>query len=160
MKKSYLSETVQSIQPSGIRKFFDLAATMEGVISLGVGEPDFVTAWNVREASIMSLEQGLTSYTANAGLISLRKELSHYLYKRFHINYSPEEELIITVGGSQALDLAFRAILNSGDEVIIPEPCFVAYGALTTLAGGVPVYLSTTAEKKISKQILLIFAQS
>ncbi|PRS41653.1 aromatic amino acid aminotransferase [Bacillus sp. NMCC4] len=147
MKKSYLSETVQSIQPSGIRKFFDLAATMEGVISLGVGEPDFVTAWNVREASIMSLEQGLTSYTANAGLLSLRKELSHYLYKRFHIDYSPEEELIITVGGSQALDLAFRAILNSGDEVIIPEPCFVAYGALTTLAGGVPVYLSTSAEK-------------
>lgn len=147
MKKSYLSETVQSIQPSGIRKFFDLAATMEGVISLGVGEPDFVTAWNVREASIMSLEQGLTSYTANAGLLSLRKELSNYLYKRFHIDYSPEEELIITVGGSQALDLAFRAILNSGDEVIIPEPCFVAYGALTTLAGGVPVYLSTSAEK-------------
>ncbi len=129
MKKSYLSETVQSIQPSGIRKFFDLAATMEGVISLVSSEPDFVTAWNVREASIMSLEQGLTLlYGECRVIIFAKKELSHYLYKRFHIDYSPEEELIITVGRSQALIRPFCAILNSGDEVIIPEPCFVAYG--------------------------------
>ncbi|MCY7834065.1 aminotransferase [Bacillus spizizenii] len=144
---SYLSDYVQQIKPSGIRKFFDLAATMEGVISLGVGEPDFVTAWNVREASILSLEQGYTSYTANAGLYSLREEISHYLSSRFDLSYSPDNELIVTVGASQALDIAIRAIVNPGEEVIIPEPCFVAYDALVSLAGGIPVHVHTTADK-------------
>ncbi|MCY7805083.1 aminotransferase [Bacillus spizizenii] len=144
---SYLSDYVQQIKPSGIRKFFDLAATMEGVISLGVGEPDFVTAWNVREASILSLEQGYTSYTANAGLYSLREEISRYLSSRFDLSYSPDNELIVTVGASQALDIAIRAIVNPGEEVIIPEPCFVAYDALVSLAGGIPVHVHTTADK-------------
>ncbi|TAH80371.1 aminotransferase [Bacillus subtilis] len=145
---SYLSDYVQQIKPSGIRKFFDLAATMEGVISLGVGEPDFVTAWNVREASILSLEQGYTSYTANAGLYSLREEISRYLSNRFDLSYSPDNELIVTVGASQALDIAIRAIVNPGEEVIIPEPCFVAYDALVSLAGGIPVHVHTTADKR------------
>lgn len=144
---SYLSDYVQQIKPSGIRKFFDLAATMEGVISLGVGEPDFVTAWNVREASILSLEQGYTSYTANAGLYSLREEISRYLSNRFDLSYSPDNELIVTVGASQALDIAIRAIVNPGEEVIIPEPCFVAYDALVSLAGGIPIHVHTTADK-------------
>ena len=144
---SYLSDYAQQIKPSGIRKFFDLAATMEGVISLGVGEPDFVTAWNVREASILSLEQGYTSYTANAGLYSLREEISRYLSSRFDLSYSPDNELIVTVGASQALDIAIRAIVNPGEEVIIPEPCFVAYDALVSLAGGIPVHVHTTADK-------------
>ncbi|QAR84780.1 aminotransferase [Bacillus subtilis] len=144
---SYLSDYVQQIKPSGIRKFFDLAATMEGVISLGVGEPDFVTAWNVREASILSLEQGYTSYTANAGLYSLREEISRYLSNRFDLSYSPDNELIVTVGASQALDIAIRAIVNPGEEVIIPKPCFVAYDALVSLAGGIPVHVHTTADK-------------
>ncbi|AGI30266.1 aminotransferase [Bacillus subtilis] len=144
---SYLSDYVQQIKPSGIRKFFDLAATMEGVISLGVGEPDFVTAWNVREASILSLEQGYTSYTANAGLYSLREKISRYLSNRFDLSYSPDNELIVTVGASQALDIAIRAIVNPGEEVIIPEPCFVAYDALVSLAGGIPVHVHTTADK-------------
>ncbi|MGG3642532.1 aminotransferase [Bacillus gobiensis] len=150
----YLSQTVQQIKPSGIRKFFDLAQTMEGVISLGVGEPDFVTSWNVREASILSLEQGFTSYTANAGLYSLRCEISKYLSKRFGISYSPDSEIIVTVGASQALDISLRSILNPGDEVIIPEPCFVSYGALVTLSGGVPVPIYTLQENgfKASKK--------
>lgn len=152
----YLSQTVQQIKPSGIRKFFDLAQTMEGVISLGVGEPDFVTAWNVREASILSLEQGFTSYTANAGLYSLRCEIAKYLSKRFALTYSPDSELIVTVGASQALDISLRAILNPGDEVIIPEPCFVSYGALVSLAGGVPVPIHTLQKNgfKASKKEL------
>ncbi|MBD1382573.1 aminotransferase [Metabacillus arenae] len=142
----YISNTVQELQPSGIRRFFDLAANMEGVISLGVGEPDFVTSWNVREASILSLEQGFTSYTANAGLIELREEIGSYLSSRFSINYHPKHELFVTVGASQALDLALRAIINPGEEVIVPEPCFVAYGPLVTLSGGKPVPLATNVK--------------
>ncbi|AGN37713.1 aminotransferase [Bacillus paralicheniformis] len=147
MRTTYISKAAQQIKPSGIRKFFDLASTMEGVISLGVGEPDFVTAWNVREASILSLEQGYTSYTANAGLLSLRKEISAYLNKRFHLDYAPDDELIVTVGASQALDIAVRAILDPGEEVLIPEPCFVAYEALVSLAGGKAVHIHTNAER-------------
>ncbi|KYC80574.1 aminotransferase [Bacillus licheniformis] len=147
MRTTYISKAAQQIKPSGIRKFFDLASTMEGVISLGVGEPDFVTAWNVREASILSLEQGYTSYTANAGLLSLRKEIGAYLNKRFHLDYAPDDELIVTVGASQALDIAVRAILDPGEEVLIPEPCFVAYEALVSLAGGKAVHIHTNAER-------------
>ncbi|MDR6998920.1 aminotransferase [Neobacillus niacini] len=143
---SYFSQTAKEIQPSGIRKFFDLAASMEGVISLGVGEPDFVTPWNIREATILSLEQGFTSYTANPGLLELRQEISNYLRNRFAVQYDPKNQVIVTVGASQAIDLAFRAILNQGEEVLIVEPAFVAYAPLVALAGGKPVPVSTSPE--------------
>nr|WP_062677751.1 aminotransferase [Parageobacillus toebii] len=146
-KKSYLSETVARLKPSGIRRFFDLASSMEGVISLGVGEPDFVTSWNIREACILSLEQGYTSYTANAGLLELRQEIAAYLARKFHIEYDPETEILVTVGASQAIDLALRATVNPGDEVIVVEPSFVAYESLVTLAGGVPVPVETNGDE-------------
>lgn len=144
--KSYLAKTVEDLKPSGIRKFFDLAAGMEGVISLGVGEPDFVTSWSAREAAILSLEQGYTSYTANAGLLELRNEVSLYMKKQFHVDYNPKSEIIITVGASQALDIALRAILDPGDEVIVIEPSFVSYAPLVSLAGGKPVAVQATEE--------------
>jgi aminotransferase len=140
----YVSQTGKELKPSGIRKFFDLAASMEGVISLGVGEPDFITPWNIREAAILSLEKGFTSYTANAGLLELRQEISAYLGKRFGVPYDPNNQIIVTIGASQGLDLAFRAILNQGDEVLIVEPAFVSYGPLVSLAGGTPVPVSTS----------------
>lgn len=146
IKTSYLSKTVQEMKPSGIRKFFDLAATMEGVVSLGVGEPDFVTSWSAREAAIASLEEGYTSYTANAGLLELRQEISKYINNLNDVKYNPDDEIIVTVGASQALDIALRAIVNPGDEVIVVEPCFVAYAPLVLLAGGVPVTISTKKE--------------
>ncbi|MDF2037388.1 aminotransferase [Cytobacillus oceanisediminis] len=144
--KSYLSKTVEELKPSGIRRFFDLAAGMEGVISLGVGEPDFITPWSVREAAILSLEQGYTSYTANAGLMELREEIAGYMQKGFGVSYSPRSEIIVTVGASQALDIALRAILDPGDEVIVVEPSFVSYVPLVSLAGGVPVQVQTLKE--------------
>ncbi|MGM0777692.1 MAG: aminotransferase [Bacillota bacterium] len=144
--KSYLSKTVEELKPSGIRRFFDLAAGMEGVISLGVGEPDFITPWSVREAAILSLEQGYTSYTANAGLMELREEIADYMQKSFGVSYSPHNEIIVTVGASQALDISLRAILDPGDEVIVVEPSFVSYVPLVTLAGGVPVQVQTLKE--------------
>ncbi len=146
IKTSYLSNVVQEIEPSGIRKFFDLAATMEGVISLGVGEPDFVTSWSAREAAISSLEQGYTSYTANAGLLELREEISKYMKNSFGVQYNSNNEIIVTIGASQALDIALRALVNPGEEVIVVEPNFVAYSPLVTLAGGVPVPISTKKE--------------
>ncbi|MBS4210470.1 aminotransferase [Bacillus sp. FJAT-50079] len=144
--QTYLSETAQKIQPSGIRKFFDLASSMKGVISLGVGEPDFITPWNIREATIASMEDGYTSYTANAGLLELRQEISAYIDRRFHVHYDPSDQIIVTVGASQALDLAFRTLLNAGDEVLIVEPAFVSYASLITMAGGRPIPISTNAE--------------
>lgn len=144
--KYYLSKTVEELKPSGIRRFFDLAAGMEGVISLGVGEPDFITPWSVREAAILSLEQGYTSYTANAGLMELREEIAGYMQKSFGVCYSPLSEIIVTVGASQALDIALRAILDPGDEVIVVEPSFVSYVPLVSLAGGVPVQVQTLKE--------------
>ncbi len=141
----YLSQTAKELQPSGIRKFFDLAATMEGVISLGVGEPDFITPWSIREATILSLEQGYTSYTANAGLLELREEITNYLATRFGVQYDPNNQIIVTIGASQAIDLAFRAILNQGDEVLIVEPAFVSYAPLVAIAGGKPIPVSTSA---------------
>ncbi|MFI8708889.1 aminotransferase [Bacillus sp. NPDC077411] len=152
MSKFELSKVAQSLQPSGIRKFFDLAAGMKGVISLGVGEPDFVTPWNVRQACIRSLEEGYTAYTANAGLLELREEISKYLHKQFSVDYDPKEEIIVTVGASQALDVAMRTIVNPGDEVIIIEPSFVSYAPLVTLAGGVPVPVSTSPENEFKVQ--------
>ncbi|MBQ7233346.1 MAG: aminotransferase [Bacillales bacterium] len=146
MNSSYLSDYVQKIPPSGIRKFFDLAATIDGVISLGVGEPDFVTPWHAREACINSLEEGYTAYTPNAGLLELRNEISDYLYRRFNVSYHPTNEIIVTVGGSQALDITLRTILNPGDEVLVIEPCFVSYAPLIDLCGGISVRVSTSPE--------------
>lgn len=144
--KSYLSKTVEQLKPSGIRRFFDLASSMEGVVSLGVGEPDFVTPWTVREAAILSLEEGFTSYTANAGLLELRQGISSYLENSFQAVYAPESEIVVTVGASQAIDLALRAILDPGDEVLVIEPCFVSYSPLVTLAGGTPIPVQTKKE--------------
>ncbi|MBU8914810.1 aminotransferase [Neobacillus sp. 114] len=141
---NYLSYTAKELKPSPIRKFFDLAASMEGVISLGVGEPDFITPWNVREATILSIEQGFTSYTANAGLLELREEISAYLQRGFNVDYNPVNQIIVTVGASEAIDLAFRAIVNPGDEVLIVEPSFVSYAPLVALAGGTPIPVSTS----------------
>lgn len=141
-----LSDAVNRIAPSGIRRFFDLATSMDNVISLGVGEPDYTTPWNVREASIHSLERGLTAYTANAGLIELRKAIATYLDKRFATPYDPEEEIVVTVGASEGIDLALRAIVNPGDEVLIVEPCFVSYAPIVSLTGGIPVSVPTVIE--------------
>ncbi|MGH0780757.1 aminotransferase [Bacillus cereus] len=152
MKQFELSRAAESLQPSGIRKFFDLAANMKGVISLGVGEPDFVTPWNVRQACIRSIEQGYTSYTANAGLLELRQEIAKYLKKQFAVSYDSNDEIIVTVGASQALDVAMRAIINPDDEVLIIEPSFVSYAPLVTLAGGVPVPVATTLENEFKVQ--------
>ncbi|MGE7684547.1 aminotransferase [Peribacillus simplex] len=146
IKTSYVSKTIAELKPSGIRRFFDLAANLEGVVSLGVGEPDFVTSWAVREAAINSLEEGYTSYTANAGLYELRSEISGYMEKQFHVSYRPEDQIIVTVGASQALDIALRTILNPGEEVIVVEPCFVAYAPLVTMAGGISVTVQTSKE--------------
>lgn len=146
LKTSYLAKHVRTLQPSGIRKFFDATAGMTGVISLGVGEPDFVTPWNVREAAIVSLEDGYTSYTANAGLPALREEIAKYIENYFCVSYRPESEIIVTVGASEAIDIALRAILDPGDEVLVIEPCFVSYAPLVTLAGGVPVIVQTNRE--------------
>ncbi|MFS0822265.1 aminotransferase [Bacillus sp. 1P02SD] len=152
MTSQYLSKKVQELKPSGIRRFFDLAVTMEGVVSLGVGEPDFVTPWSIREASIASIEAGITSYTGNAGLLELRQEISAYLHKSFGVEYSPNNEIIVTVGGSQAIDLAIRALIDPGDEVIIVEPTFVAYSPIVSLAGGIPVPVHTKAENEFKLQ--------
>ena len=133
------------MRPSGIRKFFDLAADMPHCISLGVGEPDFKTPWSVRDAGIRSLELGRTKYTANSGLKELRGEICNYLQRRFDLHYK-EENILVTVGGSEAIDLTIRAVVQPGDEVIIPEPCFVCYEPITQLTGGVPVHIATRAE--------------
>src|SRR5271157_5709366 len=141
-----ISKRVDRVAPSGIRAFFDLVLGMKDVISLGVGEPDFVTPWHVRARAIESLEQGYTSYTSNKGMIELRNGIASLLKKRHHIDYDPEEEILITVGVSEALDLAMRAILNPGEKILVPEPCYVAYGPVVELAGGEPVYLKTSME--------------
>jgi aminotransferase len=150
--KERLSATVQQLKPSGIRRFFDLAASMDNVISLGVGEPDFVTSWAVREASILSLERGYTSYTANAGLLELRFEIMKYMKRNFNVSYDYKEDIIVTVGGSQALDITMRALINPEDEIIVVEPNFVSYSPLISLAGGVPVVIETTAETEFKLQ--------
>ena len=140
-----LSKTVTSLAPSGIRRFFDLASTMEDVISLGVGEPDFDTPWHIREEGIYSLEKGRTFYTSNSGLIELRSSICDYLRRRFELDYD-KNEVFVTVGGSEAIDIAFRVMLDPGDEVIIPEPCYVSYYPCVVLAGGVPVRLPLDVE--------------
>ncbi len=144
--KYNISKIVQKAPPSGIRQFFDLVIGMKDVVSLGVGEPDFVTPWNIIEAAIFSLEEGYTSYTSNKGLLELRKELSRYLKHRHGLDYDPEEEILITVGVSEAKDLVMRTLLNRNDKVLIPEPCYVSYQPLTELAGGKSIPLLTDKE--------------
>ncbi len=152
-----LSAKIKTIEPSGIRKFFDLVSEMKDAISLGVGEPDFDTPWNIREEGIYSLEQGRTFYTSNAGLKKLRKEIAFYLERRFHLKYDYEKEVLITVGGSEAIDAAFRAMLDPGDEVLIPQPSFVSYEPCVVLADGVPVIIELKEEDefKLKKQQIL-----
>lgn len=143
-----VSPVVRAIPPSGIRRFFDLVAEMKGVVSLGVGEPDFVTPWAIREACIYSLEQGMTMYTSNYGLLELREAIAEHIKEDYGVVYDPRTEVLVTVGVSEAMDLAMRAILSPGDEVIIPEPCYVSYTACTALAGGVAVPVATTVENE------------
>lgn len=145
--QNYLNSTVRNMPPSGIRRFFNLAAEMEGVISLGVGEPDFVTPWHIREACVYSLEKGYTTYTANQGLPALREAVNEYLNTNYNVTYHPRDELLITVGVSEALDLALRAVVEPGEEVMVPDPCYVSYIPCATLAGGVPVPIETRLEE-------------
>ena len=151
-----LSDTVLNIKPSGIRRFFDIAATMDDVISLGVGEPDFQTPWSVRKAGITSLEKGKTKYTSNSGLEALRREISNYVNRKCEVEYDPLREVLISVGGSEAIDATLRAIITPGDEVIIPQPSYVCYEPMTQLCGGVPVIIETLAENdfKVTPQQL------
>lgn len=141
-----LSPVVKKIRPSGIRKFFDVVEDMPDAISLGVGEPDFVTPWHIRDAGIYSLVKGHTYYTSNSGLHELRVEITNYLKRRFNLSYNPDNEVLVTVGGSEAIDLCIRALVSKGDEVLIPEPSFVCYSPCTILSGGTPVPIVTRAE--------------
>jgi aminotransferase len=143
IRTTCISERVKRLSPSGIRRFFDLLASMDGIISLGVGEPDYPTPWNIRESAIYSIEQGVTMYTSNLGMPELRTDLSRYLKTNYKIDYDAESQLLITVGVSEALDLAMRAVINPGNEVIMPNPHYVAYDACVLLAGGVPVMVAT-----------------
>ena len=143
---SVLNKDVVNIKPSGIRKFFDIAATMEDVISLGVGEPDFQTPWQIRKAGIESLERGRTRYSANSGMEALREEISKYLDRKYNTKYDAKKEVLVTVGGSEAIDAAIRALVETGEEVIIPQPSYVCYEPITILAGGKPVIIETKAE--------------
>ena len=144
--KERISPAVHAVPPSGIRKYFDIAAEMEDVVSLGVGEPDFITPWSIRESCVHGLEQGYTSYTANRGMLELREEIAAHYASRYGISYDPAKDILITVGVSEALDIAMRAILSPGDEVLIPEPCYVSYQACVTFAGGKPVPVAAKLE--------------
>lgn len=141
-----ISPAIKAVPPSGIRRFFDIAAEMDDVISLGVGEPDFVTPWSIRESCVYGLEQGYTSYTANRGLLEFRQEICNLQKRSNNLDYDAKTDCLVTVGVSEALDIALRAILSPGDEVLIPEPCYVSYTACTTMAGGVPVPVPTKIE--------------
>ncbi len=143
-----VNRTARQIKPSGIRKFFDIANEMDDVISLSVGEPDFHTPWHIREAGIESLEKGRTSYTPNRGFLQLRAEISNFVERHYHVKYDPQTEVLVTVGGSEAIDLCVRTLIEPGDEVLIPEPSFVCYVPITEMAGGVPVIIETKPENK------------
>lgn len=143
-----LSDTIVNVKPSGIRKFFDLVSEMDDAISLGVGEPDFDTPWHIRDEGIYSLEKGRTFYTSNAGLKELKEEISHYLKRRCAVEYDPVNEILVTVGGSEGIDIAMRAMLNPGDEVLIPQPSYVSYEPCAVLAGGTPVIINLKAENE------------
>lgn len=151
-----INEKIKNIKPSGIRKFFDIASEMENVISLSIGEPDFKTPWHVREAGIASLQQGNTKYTSNKGLTQLRKEICTFFDRKYNVKYNAEEECLVTVGGSEAIDLAMRTLINEGDEVLIPQPCFVCYDPLVQMADGIPVAVETREEDnfKLTSQLL------
>lgn len=151
-----ISRVVEHMPPSGIRAFFDLVLGMKDVISLGVGEPDFVTPWNIRERAIYSLEEGYTSYTSNKGMLELRREISKYLKKKYNLDYDPEEEILITVGVSEAFDLALRAITESGDKIVLTDPSYVSYAPIVTLCGGKPSVLKTSIDNdfKVSPKSL------
>ncbi len=155
--RNFLAEKVVNIPPSGIRKFFDIVSEMPDAISLGVGEPDFDTPWHIREEGIYSLERGRTFYTSNAGLKELREEISAYLQRRIHVTYDPMKETVVTVGGSEGIDMAFRAVLDPGDEVLIPQPSYVSYEPCAVLAGGVPVIINLKEENefRLTKEELL-----
>ncbi|MCS7460802.1 aminotransferase class I/II-fold pyridoxal phosphate-dependent enzyme [Paenibacillus doosanensis] len=142
----YLAPLVREIPPSGIRKFFDLVSASKDIISLGVGEPDFCTPWHVREACVYSLERGNTKYTPNAGMPELREAIGEYLYDSFQVPYDPADEILVTVGGSEAIDLALRALVVPGDEVLVPEPCYISYSPITRIGGGIPVGIETFAK--------------
>jgi aminotransferase len=154
--RELIAKKVTALKPSGIRKFFDLLETMEDAISLGVGEPDFQTPWHIRDAGVYSLEKGFTKYTPNAGMMVLRQEISKYMLRRFGLRYDPAGQIIVTVGGSEGIDLSLRMLLEPGDEVIIPTPSFVCYGPLTIMAGGTPVYVETRQEDdfKLTPELL------
>lgn len=167
INKNRIAKKVEEVPPSSIRRFFDMASEMEDVISLGVGEPDFVTPQQIVDAGVKSLREGYTMYTPNSGLLELREEVARYMEDIYHLEYNPKSEVLITVGASEAIDLSLRALINPGDEVLIPEPCFVCYKACTVFAGGVPVTLPTTEadefkvtpediEKKISPQTKIL----
>ena len=143
-----LCKRIQEVKPSGIRRFFDILEEMKDAISLGIGEPDFVTPWHIRDAGIYSLEKGFTKYTGNAGMAELRREIAAYLDRRFDLHYDFAHQIIVTVGGSEAIDLSLRCLLNPGDEVIVPVPSFVCYGPLASMAGGTPVYVELKAENE------------
>ena len=143
-----LSKTITGIKPSGIRKFFDIVSEMKDAISLGVGEPDFDTPWHIRDEGIYSLEQGRTFYTSNAGLMELKEEIALYLKRRINVDYNPKKEIMVTVGGSEGIDIALRAMLDPGDEVLIPQPSYVSYEPCTVLAGGKPVIIELKAENE------------
>ncbi len=143
-----LNETIQKVKPSGIRKFFDIANELDDVISLSVGEPDFYTPWHIREEGIYTLEKGRTRYTPNRGFIKLREQISAFLSRKYQLEYNPDNEVLVTVGGSEAIDLAVRTLVNPGEEVLIPEPSFVCYVPITQMSGGVPVIITTKAENK------------
>jgi aminotransferase len=146
--RAFVSDRVDSIPPSGIREFFDIAATMDDVISLGIGEPDFVTPDSILRAGIKTLEQGHTNYTSNSGTVELRRAISHYLQRLYWIEYNPDTEILVTVGVSEALYLAMNAVLNPGDEVIVPQPSFVAYAPEVVLAGGKAVVIQTSVRNE------------
>lgn len=148
----YLAPLVRDIPPSGIRKFFDLVAGSKDIISLGVGEPDFVTPWRFREAAIYSLEQGRTTYTHNAGLPELREAISEYLHTQYSVKYEPSNEVLVTVGGSEAIDLALRALVTPGDEILVPEPSYISYSPITRITGGIPVGIETFAKDNFKLQ--------
>ncbi len=142
----FLNAKAAAIKPSGIRRFFDIASEMEDVISLSIGEPDFLTPWHVREAGITTLEKGRTRYTPNRGLMELRRQICRFMERKYGLTYEPETDVLVTVGGSEAIDMALRCLIEPGDEVVIPEPCFVCYDPMTRMAGGVPVPVATKAE--------------
>ncbi len=146
MSKQYIAKNIEKMPTSGIRKFFDVVSTMEGVISLGVGEPDFETPWHVREEAITSIEKGKTAYTSNQGMVPLRQAIADYLYEKYDIKYDAEKEVLITVGASEGIDLALRAICEIGDEVLVVEPSYVSYKPCVVMAGGVPIPLTTKEE--------------